>query len=163
MSDLILPPNIQEQGKKAVQRNRKSRRTLKKAGLFDNRTASGIIIPDPEPSPEHYHVIYNVVRPEEDEISLPHWKMVFMTATEAYDYIAMLGKAAEPNAEWYDEKDGHPFGGVGIETTMHGRGNKLFWIVLEAAQCVRSSCRPNLSRENLKRSLLVLPGGGKKR
>lgn len=153
---LILPPGIQEQGQRARRQNRRDRRLYTKPGTMDHKTASGIIIPDPSPSPEHYHVIYNVVRPEEDEISLPYWKQVFLSPTEAYDFIRDIGLKAEPNAEWYDN------GSVGIETTMHERGQKLFWIILEPAQCVRSTCMANLRRENVKRSLFVLPGGKRK-
>src|SRR6266540_1414180 len=73
-------------------------------------TASGIIVPDPLPSQLHYHVIYHV--PAEG-VSIPHWKMCFLTPNAVREHIAELGQKAEPNTEWYED------GQVGIETPLH--------------------------------------------
>jgi hypothetical protein len=140
--------SLQRQGKLAIARNRKARRAQKKLGSWDGRTASGIIVPDPEPSPEHYHIIYHVPK---EGLSLPRWNTLYVTLKEAREYIFDLGLKAEPRAEFYEN------GQVGIETPMHGREG-LFWIVLEVAACMRSACMQNLERSKLKRSLVLMPG-----
>lgn len=140
--------SLRAQGQQAIQRNRKTRRALKRQGSWDGRTASGIIVPDPEPSPEHYHIIYHVPK---DSISLPHWAQVFVTLQQAREYVQDLGRKSEPNTEWYEN------GQVGIETTMHGREG-LWWINLEVAACVRAPCLTLVKRENMKRSLVLMPG-----
>jgi hypothetical protein len=140
--------SLQRQGKLAIARNRKARRSQKKLGTWDGRTASGIIVPDPEPSPEHYHIIYHVPK---EGLSLPRWNTLYVTLKEAREYIFDLGLKAEPRAEFYEN------GQVGIETPMHGREG-LFWIVLEVAACIRPACLQNFDRARMKRSLVLMPG-----
>jgi hypothetical protein len=148
MSTVSDDQGVRKAGQKAITRNRASRRKIRKAGSWDGRTSSGLIIPDPEPSPEHYHIIYHVPA---DDISIPRWDTLYSTLKEANEYVRDLGQKAEPNVEWYED------GRVGIETPMHGRSG-LFWIVLEVAACIRSACVATLRRDKLKRSLILLPG-----
>lgn len=143
--------NLQKQMKRASRQNRESRRKVTKAGLFDHRTASGIIVPDPEPSPEHYHIIYHVPK---EGLSIPHWQTPYIEAHDAWEEMKRVGQLSEPNTEWYED------GQVGIETTMHDRTG-LFWVILQAAACIRSTCAPAVRRENVKRSLVVMPGNRK--
>jgi hypothetical protein len=139
---------LQQQSRKAIQSNRASRRKHKRLGTFDGRTASGIVVPDPEPSPEHFHAIYNI--PAEG-LSLPHWRQVYLNRHEAREAIAEIARQGEPNVEWYED------GQVGVEMRMPDRTG-LFWIILEIAACIRSQCVASLRRENVKRALVVLPG-----
>ncbi len=145
---LILSTSIREAAAPAIRQNRKDRRRFKKQGRFDGVTASGIIVPDPLPSQLHYHVIYHV--PAEG-VSIPHWKMCFLTPNAVREHIAELGQKAEPNTEWYED------GQVGIETSLHGRTG-LWWVILQAAGCDRSTCAPSVKREQTKRALILMPG-----
>jgi hypothetical protein len=105
-------------------------------------------VPDPEPSPEHYHIIYHVPK---EGLSLPRWNTSYVTLKEAREYIFDLGLKAEPRAEFYEN------GQVGIETPMHGREG-LFWIVLEVAACIRSGLHAESRTIQMKRSLVLMPG-----
>lgn len=100
-----------------------------------------------EPSPEHYHLIYNVPK---DNISIPHWAKAYITSKEGYEEVYRLGKAAEPNVEWYDD------GTVGLETRLHGRAD-LWWIVVEVAACVRSGCAKVLAGLEPARRFITKP------
>lgn len=128
--------------KQAALRNRKWKR------LEGGTGEDGLILPQAMPSPEHYHIVYNV--PSEN-ISVPHFADVYVEAKEAYEKIFVLGKEAEPRAEFYDE------GLVGIETRLHGRTD-LWWVVLEVAACIKASCMRTVEREKQKRRLILLPG-----
>lgn len=101
-----------------------------------------------EPSPEHYHLIYNVPK---DGISIPHFQELYVTSREGYQKIHEMAREAEPNVEWYED------GQVGFETRLHGRTDQ-WWIVLEVAACIRSTCGKTLARKDQKRKLILLPG-----
>jgi hypothetical protein len=149
--EFVRQNNLQRQLRRAAGRNRQVRREVKKAGVFDHRTASGIIIPDPEPSPEHYHHIYSIPG---DGISMPRWAVAYLDVTDARKAMQEIAQQAEPNVEWYED------GRIGLEMAMAERTG-LFWVILEVAACVRSTCAPTVRRENVKRSLVVMPGGRK--
>lgn len=129
--------------KQAALRNRQLRR------LEGGAREDGLILPKAMPSPEHYHIVYNVPK---ENISVPHWAKVYVDAKEAYQQVYDLGKQAEPNTEWYGDD-----GVVGIETRLHGRTD-LWWVVLEVAACIRSSCLSTVAREQQKRRLILIPG-----
>lgn len=126
---------------------------LKQAALRNHRyrrlegTGDGLLVPRAQPSPEHYHVVYNI---PSDNISIPHYTDVYVSAREAYQKLFEMGKAAEPRCEFYED------GKVGIETRLYGRAD-LWWIVLEVAACIRSACMDRIQREKLKRQLLIVP------
>lgn len=109
--------------------------------------SDGLIVPQAKPSPEHYHLVYNIPK---DNVSIPHFADVYVTAREAYEKIYQLGMAAQPNAEFYDD------GLVGIETRLHGRAD-LWWIILEVAACIKAQCLNRVEREKLKRQLVLVP------
>jgi hypothetical protein len=119
-------------------------------GTVGEAQANGLILP-PGPraqaSPEHYHLVYNVPK---ENLSIPHFAIAYVTAREAYQRMYSLGMEAAPNSEFYDD------GQVGIETRLHGRAD-LWWIVLEVAACIKSQCLNLISREQRKRSLVLLP------
>jgi hypothetical protein len=110
-------------------------------------SGDGLILPRAQPSPEHYHVIYHV----KNDVSVPDFRRVYISSREVYEYIHDLAQQAEPNVEWYED------GKVGFETRLHGRAD-LWWVVLEAAACIRNECTKTLERANLKRRLVLLPG-----
>lgn len=110
-------------------------------------TGDGLILPQAQPSSEHYHVIYHV----KDDVSVPDFKRVYVSSREAYEYVHDMAQPAEPNVEWYED------GRVGFETRLHGRAD-LWWVVLEVAACIRSECTKVLDRVSLKRRLILLPG-----
>ena len=120
-----------------------------------SETSDGLLIPTTAhtpkaaPSPEHYHIIYNVPK---DGLSIPDMNRVYVTSKEAYQKIWDTAQQAEPNVEYYDEN-----GTIGIETRLHGRAD-LWWIVLEVAACIRSKCLKTLNREQQKRKLVLVPG-----
>lgn len=101
----------------------------------------------PRNAPEHYHIIYHV--PSEN-LAIPYYKEPFATQHDVYERMQEMGLDSEPNTEWYEE------GLVGIETTLHGRSG-LWWIILEPARCIRSACRQYITREFVKRRLILLP------
>jgi hypothetical protein len=99
---------------------------------------------------EHYHLIYHV--PTEN-LSIPYFKDVYPTAREAYLRVAELGRQAEPRTEWFDD------GEVGFETKLPGRMG-LYWVVVEVTGCIRGACRQFMTREMLKRTLVIVPEDG---
>lgn len=140
---LILPDSFKREVAPARRQNRQDRRRNKQYGSFDGRSGvQGIIVPDPIPSPEHYHLLYHSVK---DDVTIPYWDKVFLSHTEAYEEVARVGKEAEPNCEWYED------GRVAIETTLHDRSG-LWWIILEPAACMRGHCAPLVRRENIRRN-----------
>jgi hypothetical protein len=145
MTDLDV---VRRQAQTAKRYNRAARRRLQKEGRYESTTASGIIVPDPEPSPEHFHVIY--VIPKEG-IAIPHWADVFLSRQQAREKLQEIGLSGEPNVEWYED------GRVGVEMRLRDRTD-LYWVILEVAACVRGACTATVRRENLKRALFVVPG-----
>jgi hypothetical protein len=103
--------------------------------------------PRPARTPEHYHIAYHVPA---DNIVIPYFQEVFETSHAVYARLKEMGQEAEPRTEWYDN------GLVGIETTLAGRSGS-WWVVLEACRCVRSSCRPFLSKSLRKKQMLIVP------
>lgn len=115
---------------------------------FSEPNEDGLILPRATPSPEHYHIVYNVPK---ENLSIPHMTKLYVSSRDAYQAIYDLGQQAEPNTEYYDET-----GQIGIETRLHGRAD-LWWIVLEVAACIRSSCTKPLEKMQQKRRLILLP------
>lgn len=101
----------------------------------------------PKNTPEHYHIIYHV--PSEN-LAIPYYTEIFATQHEVYTRMQQRGLESEPNTEWYEE------GLVGIESTLHGRAG-LWWLLLEPARCIRSACRQFMTRDFVKRRLIILP------
>jgi hypothetical protein len=114
--------------------------------LGDGATEDGLIVPRAMPSPEHYHLVYNVPK---DELSIPHFADVYITAREAYQKIYDMGNRAK-FAEFYDD------GTIGLETRLHGRAD-LWWIIVEVAACIKANCLKNVERQKLKRQLILVP------
>jgi len=128
--------------KQAVLRNQQWKR------LHDDEPREdGLIVPRATPSPEHYHVVFNIPK---DDLSIPNFREIHISAQEGYQKIFDYAMAAQPNVEFYDE------GIVGLEMRMPGRTD-LWWVVLELAACVKASCLNLVSREKLKRTLVLLP------
>jgi hypothetical protein len=111
------------------------------------RSEDGLLTPQAQPSPEHYHLIYHV----KNDVSVPDFKRVFLSSREAYQKIYEMAQQAEPRVEWYED------GRVGFETRLHGRAD-LWWVILEVAACIRSTCKKTLERNTMKRRLILLPG-----
>lgn len=109
----------------------------------------GLIVPKGMPSPEHYHLVYNVPK---DHLSLPHFADTYVMAREAYQKIFDLGMQAQPNCEFYDD------GTIGLEMRIQGRAD-LWWVVLEVAACIRAACLNAVEREKRKRSFVIVPDG----
>lgn len=110
---------------------------------------NGLIVPaGAQPSPEHYHLVYNVPK---EGVSIPHYADVYVTSREAYGKIWEIAQQAEPNVEYSDD------GRVGLETRLHGRAD-LWWVVLEVAACIRSACTKTIDRGKLKKRLILLTG-----
>lgn len=108
----------------------------------------GRLPPMPQPSPEHYHIVYHVPK---EELTIPHFRDIYVSSKDAYQRIHDVAQEAEPNVEWYED------GSIGIETTLHGRAD-LWWIIMSVAPCVASQCSSALARTKRKRQLILLPG-----
>lgn len=130
--------------KQAALRNAQQRRLGDVAGV---EGPAGLLLPRAQPSPEHYHLVYNVPK---DEISVPNFSKVYITSKEAYQEVFDLGMRAQPNAEFYEN------GTVGMETRLHGRAD-LWWIVVEVAACIKTQCLSTVAREQQKRRLVIVP------
>lgn len=107
---------------------------------------AGLVKARRPPTPEHFHLIYHV--PSEN-LAIPYYSEIFATAREAYERMHQMGLESEPNTEWYDE------GMVGIETRVHSRAG-LWWILLEPARCIRSACRPLMTKDFRRRQLVLV-------
>ena len=125
-------------------RNQKWRRL---DGGAEQVGGDGLIVPAAQPSPEHYHVVYNIPK---ENLSIPYFADVYITAREAYQKIYDLGIRAEPNAEFYDD------GTIGLETRLHSRAD-LWWIILEVAACIKGGCLSRVNREQQKRKMVLVP------
>lgn len=108
----------------------------------------GLITPQAQASPEHYHLLYTVPKLN---LQIPSFASLYVTSREAYEKIQELAQEAEPNVEYYDE------GPVGMEMRLHDR-IQLWWVVIEVAACIKSACTKDVNRAQLKKSLIVLPG-----
>lgn len=131
----------------ARERSRALRAMMESRPTYDEAVRH--VLARPTPTPEHFHIIYHV--PSEN-LAIPHYGDLFATQREVYERMHEMGLESEPNTEWYEE------GLVGIETTLHNRTG-LWWVILEAARCIRSQCRPNLPKNFGKRRLMLVPGG----
>lgn len=110
-------------------------------------TGDGLYIPRAIPSPEHYHIIYHVPK---DSISIPNYREVFVCSRDAYARLQDTALQAK-HVEYYEN------GQIGVETPIHGRTG-LWWIRLEVAACIRSTCANSVDRARRKRQLMLLPG-----
>ena len=128
--------------RQAALRNRQWKRLEGEAG-----EDTGLIVPRAQASPEHYHLVYNAPK---ENVSIPDFGTVYVTAREAYQKVYDLGMRAQPNAEFYDE------GLVGFETRMAGRAD-LWWIVVEVAACIKARCLRSVERAQQKRQLVLVP------
>jgi hypothetical protein len=139
---------LRRAAKRSAIRIKETRRRIEEQGL------GSLWLPEkyrqPEPAEEHYHVVYAVPK---DNLRIPGFGEVFMTARDCYARIKEMGDAGEPQTEWYDD------GRVGIETTLHGRVG-LWWIEMEVAPCIASKCVKNMTRNQRKRRLVLLKGRG---
>src|SRR5678809_1671194 len=98
---LILPDSFNRAAAPARRQNRQDRRRNQKQGIFDGASGvGGIVIPDPIPSVEHYHMLYTSVK---DDVAIPYWDKVFLSPADIYAEIRRVGEESEPNTEWYDD------------------------------------------------------------
>lgn len=108
----------------------------------------GLITPQAQPSPEHYHLVYMVPKMN---LQIPSFASLYVTSREAYEKIQQLAQEAEPNVEYYDE------GPVGMEMRLYDSAQK-HWVIIEVAACIKPRCTTEIDRAHLKKSLILLPG-----
>ena len=135
---------LRQEGLIARDRNRAWRR---QGGGQGGHAGRGPLVGSrPARTPEHFHISYHVPA---DNIVIPYYPEIYVTAREAYVRVHAMGQEAEPQTEWYEN------GLVGIETSLNGRSGH-WWIVLEVTRCVRSGCRPYLPKDLKKRQMVVV-------
>lgn len=131
---------LRKQAQRASRQNKKYLKSLTGGG--------GILTPRAQPSPEHHHIIYHVPK---EGLSIPHFEEVFLDSKSAYQRLKETADKSNGNCEFYDD------GRVGVETRLHGRTD-LWWVILEVAACIRSSCAKNVGKLQQRGRLIILPG-----
>ena len=106
-----------------------------------------VLPPVVQPSPEHYHIIYHIPK---DGLSIPHYGEVFLESKQAYERLQETALKSNGNCEYYED------GRVGVETRLHGRAD-LWWIILEVAACIRSTCNRNIDKLHQRGRMIIVP------